>query len=220
MLRITRKPSREPFTQETKKLSLGVADLVYEGGSSRRVLSIDIERKPMLVESWGLFDQNHSIGQIREPSGMISYAAVWEGEESNPFFRSIYHDGKERMLRGVWTLLDDADVVIGWNSKAFDIKHINTEFSLIGLGEPSPYKQIDLLQVCRRKFKHDSNKLDWISQRYFKGKKLDYGQSHSDLLRGCEAGDMEAMRALKEYNIQDVLLPLGIYKEWKEMGWL
>jgi DNA polymerase III epsilon subunit-like protein len=174
----------------------------------------------MLVESWGLFDQNHSINQIVEPSGMISYAAAWHGEERNPLFRSVYHDGKERMLRGIWSLLDDADIVIGWNSKSFDVKHIHTEFSLIGIGEPSPYRHIDLLQVCRKKFKHDSNKLDWIAQRYFQGKKLDYGQSHSDLLRGCESGDREAMKRLKEYNVQDALLPLGIYREWKDLGWL
>lgn len=174
----------------------------------------------MLIESWGLFNQNHHIGQIIEPSGMVSYAAVTLGDEDNPEFRSIYHHSMTEMLNDVWLVLDKADVLLTFNGKGFDVKHLNTELMKAGFGPPSPWRDIDLLPFARKHFKLDSNKLDYISQATRIGKKLDYGESHSDLLRGCAVGEQGSLDKLREYNIQDALLNARLYQKWTELGWL
>lgn len=184
------------------------------------VLSIDIERSPMLVRTWGLFNQNIGIGQIVEHSAMISWAAVSLGDEANPTFRSVYHNTKTKMLNDLWDVLDGADVLITYNGLGFDKKHMMTELLKAGLTRPSKWRDIDLLPFTRRHFKFDSNKLDFVSQALKIGKKLDYGTSHIDLLAGCERGDEDAMQMLRAYNIQDSLLNLELYSTYRGLGWL
>jgi uncharacterized protein YprB with RNaseH-like and TPR domain len=173
----------------------------------------------MLVESWGLFNQNHHIGQIVEPSEMVSFAAVVVGAEDRILFRSVYHDTKTKMLNDVWLVLHEADELVTFNGKGFDCKHLKTELMLAGFAPPSPWKDIDLLPFARKHFKLDSNKLDYISQATKIGKKLDYGESHSELLRGCAVGEQESLDKLRDYNIQDAMLNVHLYELWKESRW-
>lgn len=174
----------------------------------------------MLVRTWGLFNQNINIGQIVEQSAMISWCSVPLGDEENPVFRSVYHHSKTKMLNDLWAILDSADVLITFNGLGFDKKHMMTELLKVGLRRPSNWKDIDLLPFTRKHFKFDSNKLDFVSQALKIGKKLDYGESHLDLLAGCERGDKDAMNRLRAYNIQDSLLNLELYSKYRELGWL
>ena len=88
-----------------------------------RELIIDIETSPNLAYVWGLFKQNVALNQIEDTGEVISFAAKWRGEKK-VHFASTYHDGKEGMLDSAHALLDEADVVIGYNSKGFDMKHL------------------------------------------------------------------------------------------------
>ena len=151
---------------------------------------------------------------------MISWAAVRLGDEENPVFRSVYHHTKTKMLNDLWGVLDRAHVLITYNGLGFDKKHMMTELLKVGLRKPSPWKDIDLLPFTRKHFKFDSNKLDFVSQALKVGKKLDYGESHIELLAGCERGEREPMSKLKAYNIQDSLLNLELYTTYRELGWL
>ena len=57
------------------------------------------------------------------------------------------------MIKKAWDLFNEADAVIGYNSKNFDCKILNKEFILSGFPPPAPYKHIDLLQTMKNKFK-------------------------------------------------------------------
>ena len=188
--------------------------------SKPRIISLDIERAPMLVEAWGLWDQNIPIQHIVRDSRMISFAVVSLDDKKLKVFRSEYHNGRTKMLADLWRQLDKADVVVSYNGVKFDEKHISTEFVKDRLPPPSKFKSVDLLPFVRRKFNFDSNKLDYVSQAMRVGKKLDYSVSHSELLKGCERGDAKSMKLLEEYNVQDALLNLRLYGEFKEAGWL
>jgi uncharacterized protein YprB with RNaseH-like and TPR domain len=183
-------------------------------------VSIDIERRPMLVKSWGLFDQNIGIGQIVEPSRMVSFCAITKGQEDNPIFMSEWQDGRTKMMNYLRAILNSTDVLVTYNGKAFDVKHINTELLDAGLPEPSPFKHIDLLPFVRRKFKFDSNKLSWVAERVRVGKKLDHGVSYFELLDACDSGDEESLAHFREYNIQDTQLNLNLLQEFLDTGWL
>ena len=184
-----------------------ITDMPKDDGP--RILSIDIETRPNLAYSWGLFDQNIGINQIVEAGEMICFAARFLGEKKMHYY-STFHDGKDTMVQAAWDLLDAADVVMHFNGKRFDVPHLNREFVTAGLGPPSPYDQIDLLLAVRKQFKFPSNKLAYISKALGMKGKLDNGGF--DLWVSCIKGDPKAWRLMKKYNIQDVVLLEEMYE--------
>lgn len=174
-----------------------------------KILTIDIETRPNLAYVWGLWDQNIGLNQIEETGTVISWAAKWHGDRK-VHFASDHHDGHAEMVRKAWEMLDEADAVIGYNSKAFDMKHLNREFVLAGMPPPSPYIDIDLLTVVKQRFKFTSNKLQHIATELGIGSKVQH--SGFDLWLACMRGDEKAWKTMKRYNMQDVVLTEQVYE--------
>jgi predicted RNA-binding Zn-ribbon protein involved in translation (DUF1610 family) len=174
------------------------------------ILLLDIERAPMLVDSWGLFNQNHYIQQIRDHGGLLCFAAKWLGDPKwQTEFYSDHQHGRELMAEMAHKLLDQADAVMTWYGKKHDIPALNNEFLELGFRPPSPYRQIDLYQVVKRNFLFPSNKLDYVSQVLgFNGKVSHEGHM---LWVKCMDGDPEAWAKMEEYNKQDVWMLEEIY---------
>jgi hypothetical protein len=173
-----------------------------------KVLLIDIETTPNLAHVWGLWNQNVGLNQLLEATEMFSFAAKWLDGKKTQFF-STFHDGKEQMVQAAWNYLNEADVVVGWNSKAFDVKHLNREFLLAGMQPPSPFKQVDLLLEVRKVFKFPSNKLQYVSTILgYEGK---VSHSGHQLWIDCLAGDAKAWAKMRTYNKQDVDLLEPLY---------
>ena len=168
-----------------------------------RVLTLDIETSPALAYVWGLFDQNVGITQIVEPSRMLCFAGKWLGERQTQFY-SEHHDSKRTMVKAIWDMLDEADIVVGYNHARFDIPHINREFLLAGLVPPSPWQNIDLLSVMRRNFKLMSNKLGYVTGAVGLDTKLETGGQ--SLWNDVMQGDEKAWAKFRKYNIQDVVI--------------
>ncbi len=183
-----------------------IRDRIKQTGA--RILIIDIETRPNQVFTWGLWDQNIAISQIVEPGGTFCFAAKWYGERKVHYY-SDHHDGHDEMVRAAWELLDEADIVVGWNQRAFDVKHLNREFINARLGPPTAHKDIDLLLVARRRFKFPSNKLDYVSRELGIGFKVQH--SGFQLWRDCMAGDDKAWAMMRRYNIHDVRLTEELY---------
>lgn len=166
-----------------------------------RILILDIETAPSLAYVWGLWDQRVGLNQIVDVSTVLCFAAKWHGKPKI-HFASDHHDGHDTMVRRAHELLDEADAVVTYNGRAFDIKHLHREFLLAGLGPPSPHRDIDLLLVARRKFKFASNKLAHVSTQLGLDGKAETGGF--ELWRDCMAGSATAWATMKRYNIQDV----------------
>lgn len=173
-----------------------------------RILTLDIESRPLLSYHWGLWDQNIGIGQIVEHGGMMCFAAKWLGDK-NKVFRSTFHDGKQKMLEDLYALLSEADIVIGYNSDRYDIKRINNEFLLAGFPPPKPYKSIDLIKTNKGRFDLPSRKLDYLVQQTGVGSKVKH--QGFDLWIGCMNDDPEAWAVMKKYNLGDVDVTEGAY---------
>lgn len=120
------------------------------------------------------------------------------------------------MLDAAHSMLSEADVVVGYNSKRFDMLHLNREFVLAGMQPPAPYQQVDLLAVVRRQFKFPSNKLDYVAQALNLGGKT----SHTgfQLWVDCMADDPKAWALMKKYNKQDVVITEALYD--KLLPWI
>ena len=180
-----------------------------------KILVIDIETAPASGYIWKLFDVNVSLSQLIDTSKVICFAAKWVGDKK-VIFHSNQEDTHKKMIKKAWDLFNEADAVIGYNSKNFDCKILNKEFILSGFPPPAPYKHIDLLQTMKNKFKFMSNKLDHVSQELGIGKKT----SHQgfELWQACMNNDTKAWKLMKKYNINDVKLTEELYDKVK--GWL
>jgi len=175
-----------------------------------KTLLLDIETTPIKAYVWGLWDQNVYIDQIIEPTEMMCFGARWLGQKKVTF-KSVHHDGKKAMLEELHKMMDEADVLVGWNSAAFDHKHINREFIENGMQPPSAVKDLDLMSVTKANFKFPSNKLDYVAQALGVGAKVKH--SGFQLWIDCMAGNEKAWREMKKYQLQDVNLLADLYYE-------
>lgn len=182
-----------------------------------KILFYDIETTPISAYTWGLWEQNVSLKQIVTPTELLCFGAQWADGE-RVIFRSEHHHGKQRMLETIHGLVDRADAVVGWNSAAFDRKHLNREFLEAGMTPPSPTREVDLMKVVKANFKFPSNKLDYVAQALGVGGKVNH--TGFDLWLGCMAGDEAAWSMMKRYQIQDVKLLVDLYDRLKPwMKW-
>ena len=170
---------------------------------------LDIETTPMQVYTWGLWDQNIGINQIIKDTEMMCFGAKWQGKKKITF-KSVHHDGKEAMLKELHAMMEEADILIGWNSAAFDHKHIKREFLEAGMAPPSIVKDLDLMSVVKAHFQFPSNKLDYVAQTLGVGAKVKH--SGFDLWIKCMEGDNKAWAEMKKYQIQDVNLLEELYQ--------
>lgn len=181
-----------------------------------RVLVIDIELSPLLVWSWGLHEQNIALNQVHKDWHLMAVAAKWLDEDK--IFYMDQRDKKDmsddrEMCEAVWKLLDEADIVVGQNSKSFDIKKLHARFAIHEMSAPSSYKHQDTLCMARKHFGFTSNKLEYLtSQLNTKYKKLDHGAFPGvSLWTQCLAGNNAAWKEMKIYNIHDVLSTEELY---------
>lgn len=175
-----------------------------------KILYIDIETAPLLARVWGMFDQNVGLNQIKSDWFILSFCAKWAGNK-----KVIYHDQRKasdieddsELLKKLWELLDEADVVIGQNSNKFDIPKINARFILNGMKPPSSYKKVDTCKIARSKFGFTSNKLEYLTSKLCtKYKKLTHKKFPGfELWKECLKGNLQAWEEMRKYNIHDVL---------------
>ena len=174
-----------------------------------KILSLDIETTPNMVYTWGLFDQNIGLNQIVEPGGVVCVAAKFM-DEKKTHFTSVWEHGKQGMAERIHALLEEADVVMHYNGRRFDLPHLNTIFLEHGLGQPKPFADIDLLTVVRRQFKFPSNKLEYVSKALGLSGKAETGGF--GLWVGVMEGDPKAQAKMKKYNIRDVTVLEEMYE--------
>lgn len=169
-----------------------------------KMLAIDIETRPAMAYIWRMWDENISLDQLIEQTEMFSFAAKWVGVDDKVDFRSTFHHSKPIMVKHAWRLLDEADLVLHYNGKRFDVPHLNREFLEAGLLPPSPFKQIDLLETCRKQFRFMSNKLAYVSKALGLEGKVEHEGFR--LWVKCLNGDKQAWNQMRDYNVQDVYL--------------
>lgn len=181
-----------------------------------KVLALDVELSPLMAYVWGLYNVDSiSLDQMRESQEVICFGAKWVGGDY--VFRSVYHHGKTQMLTALHQLLDEADVVLGWNSRNFDMKHVQREFIENGYPPPSPVKHIDLMLVARKEFRFPSNKLEYVSRKLLGVGKVDNGGFKTWLacLTGTDKEKHRAWARMKKYQKQDVLLLEPLYEKMR-----
>jgi len=176
-----------------------------------KVLIYDIENTPNLGYVWGKWQQD--VLAYEKESYMLSFAYKWQGERKVRCLSLLDFNDRpgcdKGLVKALWALFDEADVVIAHNGDKFDQKKTNARFAVHGLKPPSPYKSIDTLKVARKYFKFNSNKLDDLGRVLKVGRKIKH--QGIALWLDCMAGKRAAWKIMIKYNKMDVVLLEKVY---------
>lgn len=179
-----------------------------------RILALDIETAPNLVAVYRLKQEYINPKYIMDSGYVLCFTAKWVGERMQRVFFAKSPDGHTLMLKTIHTLLKQADAVLHFNGKRFDMPTLNAEFLLHGL-EPIPgIVQIDLLPLIRRAFNFPSSKLDYICQRLGIGGKARNGgwEMWKACMDNLHASHAKAWKVMERYNKHDVVLLERLYR--------
>lgn len=182
-----------------------------------KILYYDIETAPNLSMVWGHYEQN-VIAHEREWY-MLCVSYRWEHEKKSHVtslvdFPADYKKDPENdfhVVKKLWELFDEADIVIAHNGDKFDMRKANARFVAHGLGPASPVKSIDTLKVARKYFMFNSNKLDHLGDHLGVGRKVSTGGFET--WAGCMRGDMKYWKLMIKYAKQDVDLLRKVYMQ-------
>jgi len=186
-----------------------------------KVLFIDIETSPSIVATFGRFKQNIGQDNVIQEGGVILTACYkWQHEQEVKSIvdsQQIYQNQDLYVCDELYKLVNEADTVIGHNLRNFDIKVLNSRLCINGFGPvPSSVKIIDTLEMAKKYFRFNSNKLDSLGQILGVGEKV----KHEGILLWLKVmqGDIEAISKMVEYNIQDVVLLEKVYDKLMQFG--
>jgi hypothetical protein len=181
--------------------------------SGPRIVTLDIETFPNLVFTWGLFKQMVGVNQIVRDWSIASICWKWLGQKRTDYVDCSANPTDDReLLNHAWKVLDEADIVVGQNSKHFDIRKLNARFIEAGMLPPSPYKQIDTKVEAAKVAMFTSNKLEWLAAHLADVPKDKHKEFPGfDLWAECLKGNPRAWAAMRKYNPRDVIATEQVY---------
>ena len=171
-----------------------------------KILAIDIETSPLLVYTWGLYEQD-AIKKVRGFT-ILSVAYQWLGERTEVI--ACDTQSEKALLIRLHKLLDSADIVIAHNGDSFDVKKINARMIVHKIRPYSPFKTVDTKKVAKSVAAFDSNSLNNLGLDMDEGEKIKH--RGFDMWEGCMAGKRRDWADMKRYNKKDVDLLVRIYK--------
>lgn len=184
-----------------------------------RVLLFDIETAPAVSYHWGRWKINVGTSQVIQRPYVITWAAKWLGSpvifsDSLPFYTQFEKDEKNdiHIVKSLWKMLDEADIVVAHYGKRFDIPQMNARFVKHGLPQPSPYRVVCTKEIASKNFKFEANSLvelaDFLEVQVGNKNKTDF-----DTWRDCVEGkgSEKAWDTMLKYNEQDVRVLEAVY---------
>ena len=180
-----------------------------------KVLVLDIETAPTKALVWRMWKENINPEQIVDDWFIISYSCKWlvepeiMGSALTP--REIIFQDDYRLMKELWKLLEEADMVIWHNGNKFDGPKINTRLIRFGFPPPSSFQTIDTLDTCRRQFGFSHNRLGYVAE--FLGLRGKMKHDGFELWKRCLDADEDALTEMLAYNKQDVVTLEDVYME-------
>lgn len=172
-----------------------------------KVLIIDIETRSLTVKTFGLRDQNIGLEQVVDDGGILCWSAKWLGSDEIFFEETKGVKSREKIiLKKLKKLMDEADIIMGQNSKKFDVPIVMGLFLYYGLiDDVREFKQIDTLKMSTSKYKFLSHKLQYMSNKLCEVKKQTHAKFPGmSLWMEYEAKNPLAFVEMKKYNMADV----------------
>lgn len=187
-----------------------------------KTLVLDVETAPLLVYVWNLKDQYIEPDQIHKDWYIMAWSAKWLGKPKSLVYYDTRHQkpGDDRqILKPLWEMLNEADIVITQNGTAFDSKKINARFMLNGFKKPKPFVHWDTYLLVKKVAAFTSNRLEYLTSKFcVTHQKTSHGKFRGwSLWIECLKGNKKAWEEMKRYNIKDVLSTEELYHAIR--GW-
>lgn len=177
-------------------------------------LFFDIETSPNIGLFW------ESGYQISVPSeniinerSVICICWKWSGEKKVHSLAWDNNQSDKEMIENFIPIMNDASEVVAHNGNQFDIKWLRTRCIKHGIPMMPNYTSLDTLKLAQKRFKFNSNRLDYISQFLGLGNKIktDYDLWKKVLLDN----DRKALKQMIVYCKKDVIL---LEKIWNKLN--
>jgi len=171
----------------------------------------DIETSPNVTMSWRVGRKiTLDYSNIVLERAIICIAFKWEGERRVNVLE--WNKGCDRKLLQEFSAIAlDADELIAHNGDKFDMRWFNTRNIFHGLPALPRFKTVDTLQVARRNFYFNSNRLDYLGQFLGIGNKVKTGFGlWKDI---CQQNCPKAMAKMVRYAKQDVKLLQAVWEK-------
>jgi hypothetical protein len=153
---------------------------------------------------------------VKEDFTILSFSAKWLGSDDVVYFDTGGRGAKKvrddsKLLSELWKVLDEADIVVGQNVAAFDLKKINTRLIAQGFHPYSPVRVVDTMLVAKRHFGFTSTKLAWLSRLTPTRKSEHKKYPGFALWEACLRDEKAAWAEMKAYNQRDVEATENLY---------
>ena len=176
-----------------------------------RILTIDLERIPGRVEldvweprDFQRINYVHPDRWTALPR-TVCFSAKWYGAKKVEFVAAWDNpDDPHHCARRAWQMFDEADWVVTFNGRRADCKWLQSDWAVMGLPRPTPWRDIDLFLVARREFAFESKSLRHLCERLSLPNKD--GHYDAEEAKAAVAGDIKARKALMRYNKQDTII--------------
>lgn len=209
--------------------------------SEPKVVTLDIERQSAIVGGiWQLKQRGYlRPSTIIVPCRTICFAWRWWGDDTTYFsaewdpyddgnivkpkaykdtgLLEDYHEGHLAMIETAHQVMTEADFVVGWNSKQFDIGNLRSHMAEYGFNPPSPHQDIDLIKTSRSQFGFMSHTLEEVAPHFGLDGKMPHRPDLWDKLRWLPYTDPDGLEleevreTMKLYNQRDVDLTEQIF---------
>lgn len=190
-------------------------------GHKPRILYYDLEISPLLTWTYKAWDSNAI--KIEQPQKIISFAYQWEGEKTvhckvlsdyEGYKPDKFNIDDEAIIRDLYDVMEQADLLVGHNSNGFDYKHANARFLYYEMNPLPQQKFSDSLKMARKYFKMPKNNLGEVYYYLFH-KEGKTKVTHADILWDYLDGDEKAHKQMREYNKRDIVITKAIYERMR-----
>ena len=177
-----------------------------------KILIFDIETAPMQAFVWKRYKENVSLDQTISESFMLCWSAKWLYDETVmgdvlTTTEAILEDDK-RIVTSLYNLINQADIIVAYNGRNFDIPYMNQRFLVYGFPPYVPVHVVDPYETAKSVFRFSSNKMDNIATQLGLQNKI---KTDFLLWKRCLGGETEALNEMLTYNKQDVVVLEEIY---------
>lgn len=184
-----------------------------------RVRLYDLETGFNVLAAWGLYNDNgipHD--NILQERYIVS--GCWKDLGVDTMHSTSLLDDPKRFKKDptddyhvckvLHEMMQEADILVAHNGDSFDKPYLNARLIFHGFPPLPPIPSIDTKLVCRKHFRFNNNRLDYVGQYLGVGKKQ---ETEKGLWLKVLKGDPKAVRTMLAYNKQDVLLLERVFKK-------
>jgi DNA polymerase III epsilon subunit-like protein len=177
-----------------------------------KVLIYDIETSYNIVSSWRVGNKvNLPHNSVIKERQVMCISWKWLDEDEVYTVDWGYNTQDDKYLIDIFVdVLNEADVIVAHNGDNFDLKWLRTRALKHGIEMLPYYNQVDTLQLAKKYFYFNSNKLDYISKFLgFEGKIHTEPELWDKVILGK---DLNALCKMIEYCEEDVRQLEKVYK--------